>query len=148
METSEGGRTGENKQAAAAEAEEQLTTHVQKLHTEKIMLERRLKDLERENDHLQREMEVLYMQVDEQSGMLEKSFVEATDAAVEGFLPAESEEDRKKLRESEEARSAKGESLEERPSPGPAPVVLPIGPLSHPTRPWLLLRLHRDWLSR
>ena len=93
------------------------------------MLERRLKELERENDHLQSEVDVLYMQVDEQSGMLERSFAEAADAAVEGFLLAGLEEDRKKLREAEEAKSAKVESLEERPSPGPGSGKKPpLGP--------------------
>lgn len=85
------------------EEDEQLTMQVVHLHTEKVMLQRRLKELERENDHLQGEVEVLYMQVDEQSGLLDRSFAEA---AVEEFISAGLEE----AKDKSEAAEKKEES--------------------------------------
>ena len=43
--------------------DEQLTKQVQHLFTEKVMLQARLKELERENQHLSDEVEMLHTQV-------------------------------------------------------------------------------------
>lgn len=45
----------------------QLTQQVMHLHGEKVALQRRMTELERENEHLHGEVDVLYAQVDEQS---------------------------------------------------------------------------------
>ena len=59
------------------EGDEQLTKQVQHLFTEKAMLQRRLKELERENQHLHDEMEMLYTQVDEQADEVDAAYERA-----------------------------------------------------------------------
>ena len=57
--------------------DEQLTKQVQHLFTEKAMLQRRLKELERENAHLHDEVEMLYTQVDEQADEVDAAYERA-----------------------------------------------------------------------
>ena len=66
-----------------AEAGEQLTAQFATLHSEKVQLQRRMLELERENEHLHGEVEVLYAQVDEQSDRIDGTFKEFERAAEE-----------------------------------------------------------------
>jgi len=104
--------------AAYSEEDAQLTMQVAQMHTEKVRLERRLRELERENDHLHDEVEVLYLQVDEQSGMLDLSYAEAAEvaagAAVEEFLLAGLEGDKQRKGKAQEADTTKAEGEEAR----------------------------------
>ena len=59
----------------------QLTQQVMHLHGEKVALQRRMTELERENEHLHGEVDVLYAQVDEQSERAQRQR-EALEAAA------------------------------------------------------------------
>lgn len=59
----------------------QLTQQVMHLHSEKVALQRRMTELERENEHLHGEVDVLYAQVDEQSERAQRQR-EALEAAA------------------------------------------------------------------
>jgi len=89
--------------------DEQLTKQVQHLFTEKAMLQRRLKELERENQHLHDEVEMLYTQVDEQAdevdAVYERAMRDAADVVVEDFLAEQAELDARREAEVAAARA-------------------------------------------
>ena len=90
---------------------EQLTKQVMHLHGEKLALQKRMTELERENKHLCGEVEVLYSQVDEQSerASREREALEAAaSAAVDSMLAvtAENERNERKERLSKEQEEA------------------------------------------
>ena len=99
------------------EGDEQLTKQVQHLFTEKAMLQRRLKELERENQHLHDEMEMLYTQVDEQADEVdaayERAMRDAADVVVEDFLHQQQELESKHEAEVAAAR-AEADAVRER----------------------------------
>ena len=92
-------REREAAEAAAARGGEpddghQLTQQVMHLHGEKVALQRRMTELERENQHLHGEVEVLYAQVDEQSEQSQRqreALEAAAREAVADALAADSE---------------------------------------------------------
>ena len=81
----------------------QLTQQVMHLHGEKVALQRRLTELERENEHLHGEVDVLYAQVDEQSERAQRQR-EALEAAAR-----EAVDDALKKNDTEESLSVKRE---------------------------------------
>lgn len=97
--------------------DEQLTKQVQHLFTEKAMLQRRLKELERENAHLHDEVEMLYTQVDEQADEVdaayERAMRDAADVVVEDFLTQQQELDARREAEVAAAR-AEADAVRER----------------------------------
>ena len=97
--------------------DEQLTKQVQHLFTEKAMLQRRLKELERENTHLHDELEMLYAQVDEQADEVdaayERAMRDAADVVVEDFLAEQAELDARREAEVAAAR-AEADAVRER----------------------------------
>lgn len=95
----------------------QLTQQVMHLHGEKVALQRRMTELERENEHLHGEVDVLYAQVDEQSERaqrqreaLEAAAREAVDDALK--KSADDTEDTKLLRASRTEKGEKENRLE------------------------------------
>ena len=95
----------------------QLTQQVMHLHGEKVALQRRMTELERENEHLHGEVDVLYAQVDEQSERaqrqreaLEAAAREAVDDALKKC--ADDTEDTKLLRASRTEKGEKENRLE------------------------------------
>ena len=76
----------------------QLTQQVMHLHGEKVALQRRMVELERENEHLHGEVEVLYAQVDEQSERSQRQLCSALEAAareaLDDVLAADMEKER------------------------------------------------------
>lgn len=97
--------------------DEQLTKQVQHLFTEKAMLQRRLKELERENAHLHDEVEMLYTQVDEQADEVdaayERAMRDAANVVVEDFLTQQQELDARREAEVAAAR-AEADAVRER----------------------------------
>mmetsp|Transcript_486 Transcript_486/g.1885 ORF Transcript_486/g.1885 Transcript_486/m.1885 type:complete len:733 (-) Transcript_486:125-2323(-) len=97
--------------------DEQLTKQVQHLFTEKAMLQRRLKELERENQHLHDETEMLYTQVDEQADEVdaayERAMRDAAEVVVEDFLTRQQELDARREAEVAAAR-AEADAVRER----------------------------------
>ena len=81
----------------------QLTQQVMHLHGEKVALQRRMTELERENEHLHGEVDVLYAQVDEQSERAQRQR-EALEAAAR-----EAVDDALKKNDTEESLSVKRE---------------------------------------
>ena len=97
--------------------DEQLTKQVQHLFTEKVMLQARLKELERENQHLSDEVEMLHTQVDEQADEVDAAYdramKDAADTVVEDFLAQQLELDA--AREAEVAAAkAEADAVRER----------------------------------
>ena len=97
--------------------DEQLTKQVQHLFTEKVMLQARLKELERENQHLSDEVEMLHTQVDEQADEVDAAYdramKDAADTIVEDFLAQQLELDA--AREAEVAAAkAEADAVRER----------------------------------
>ena len=75
----------------------QLTQQVMHLHGEKVALQRRMFELERENEHLHGEVEVLYAQVDEQSERSQRqreALEAAAREALDDVLAADMEKER------------------------------------------------------
>ena len=75
----------------------QLTQQVMHLHGEKVALQRRMVELERENEHLHGEVEVLYAQVDEQSERSQRqreALEAAAREALDDVLAADMEKER------------------------------------------------------
>ena len=75
----------------------QLTQQVMHLHGEKVALQRRMFELERENEHLHGEVEVLYAQVDEQSEQSQRqreALEAAAREALDDVLAADMEKER------------------------------------------------------
>ena len=77
----------------------QLTQQVMHLHGEKVALQRRMTELERENEHLHGEVDVLYAQVDEQSERSQRqreALEAAARVAVDDALAADDERQKTK----------------------------------------------------
>jgi hypothetical protein len=92
----------------------QLTQQVMHLHGEKVALQRRMVELERENEHLHGEVEVLYAQVDEQSERSQRqreALEAAAREALDDVLAADMEKERTKAREAaREKEKLRGEA--------------------------------------
>ena len=88
----------------------QLTQQVMHLHGEKVALQRRMFELERENEHLHGEVEVLYAQVDEQSERSQRQR-EALEAAAREALDDVLAADKEKERARREAAREKEKLL-------------------------------------